>query len=116
MVIVIDEHGGTAGIVTIEDLFEEVVGSDAADPVPPLAWDAAGRLRVRGTVRLDEVGQEMSVELEHEDVESVSGLVLTLLGRVPAVGDAVVYGGLEFEVTAVKGHGVDECLVRRAGS
>jgi CBS domain containing-hemolysin-like protein len=113
MVVVLDEHGGTAGIVTLEDLFEEVVGEIAEGPagVPPVYRDAQGRLRVRGTMRLDEVGQEFDIDLEHEDVESVSGLVLTLLGRTPEVGDSVRYDRLLFEVTALKGHGVDECAV-----
>ncbi|HVH55800.1 MAG TPA: hemolysin family protein [Vicinamibacterales bacterium] len=113
MVVVLDEHGGTAGIVTLEDLFEEVVGEIAESPTdaPPFYRDSAGRLRVPGTMRVDEVGQQFHLDLEHEDVDSVSGLVLTLLGRTPQVGDAVRYERLLFEVTAVKGHGVDECAV-----
>src|SRR5688500_4369883 len=113
MVVVLDEHGGTAGIVTLEDLFEEVVGEIAEGPasVPPIYRDPDGRLRVRGTMRIDEVGQEFDLDLEHEDVDSVSGLVLTLLGRTPEIGDAVRYDRLLFEVTAVKGHGVEECAV-----
>jgi CBS domain containing-hemolysin-like protein len=62
-------------------------------------------------MRVDEVGQQFDIDLEHEDVDSVSGLVLTLLGRVPRVGDRVRYERLLFEVTAVKGHGVDDCAV-----
>jgi len=113
MVVVLDEHGGTAGIVTLEDLFEEVVGEIAEDPTdaPPFYWGADGRLRVPGTMRVDEVGQQFNLDVEHEEVDSVSGLVLTLLGRVPTVGDCVHYARLSFEVTAVKGHGVDECAV-----
>jgi CBS domain containing-hemolysin-like protein len=113
MVVVLDEHGGTAGIVTLEDLFEEVVGEIAESPTdaPPFYRDNAGRLRVPGTMRVDEVGQQFHLDLEHEEVDSVSGLVLTLLGRTPHVGDVVRYERLLFEVTAVKGHGVDECAV-----
>jgi CBS domain containing-hemolysin-like protein len=113
MVIVIDEHGGTSGIVTLEDLFEEVIGEIEEGPTEPPAAsrDAEGRLRVRGTVRIDELGREFDLEIEHEDVDSVSGLILTLLGRPPKVGDTVRYGRLLFEVTAVKGHGVEECAV-----
>jgi CBS domain containing-hemolysin-like protein len=113
MVIVLDEHGGTAGIVTLEDLFEEVVGDIDEGPggPPPLYRDQQGRLRVPGTLRLDELGREFDLDLEHEEVDSVSGLVLTLLGRPPAVGDTVRYERLQFEVTAVKGHGVEEAAV-----
>jgi CBS domain containing-hemolysin-like protein len=113
MVIVIDEHGGTSGIVTLEDLFEEVVGEIEEGPssAPQVYRDRHGRLRVPGTMRVDELGQQFHLELEHQDVDSVSGLVLMLLGRPPAVGDSVRYDRLQFEVTAVKGHGVDECAV-----
>jgi CBS domain containing-hemolysin-like protein len=113
MVIVIDEHGGTSGIVTLEDLFEEVVGDIDEGPgsAPQPYHDPEGRLRVPGTLRLDELGQLFDLDLEHEDVDSVSGLVLTLLGRPPEVGDSVRYDRLALEVTAVKGHGVEECAV-----
>jgi len=113
MVIVIDEHGGTAGIVTLEDLFEEVIGDIDEGPgsAPQAYADREGRLRVPGTMRLDELGQEFSLDLEHDDVDSVSGLVLTILGRPAVVGDTVRYDRLLIEVTAVKGHGVEEVAV-----
>jgi CBS domain containing-hemolysin-like protein len=111
--IVIDEHGGTAGVVTLEDLFEEVVGDIDEGPLGRSARgrDPQGRLRVPGTMRLDEVGQLFDLELTHDEVDSVSGLILTLLGRPPRVGDSVTYERLHLEVTAVKGHGVDEAAV-----
>ncbi|MEO8522588.1 MAG: hemolysin family protein [Acidobacteriota bacterium] len=113
MVIVLDEHGGTAGVITLQDLFEEVVGEIEEGPAntPEVHRDADGRLRVPGTLRIDELGQELGLELEHEDVDSVSGLVLMLLGRPALVGDTVRYGRVVLEVTAVKGHGVGECAV-----
>ncbi len=113
MVIVLDEHGGTAGVVTLQDLFEEVVGDIEEGPAEPpdVYRDVENRLRVPGTMRIDELGQEFGLELEHEEVDSVSGLVLTLLGRPPNVGDTVRYDRLVFTVTAVIGHGVEECAV-----
>jgi len=113
MVIVLDEHGGTSGVVTLQDLFEEVVGEIEEGPggARHVYRDPMGRLRVPGTMRLDELGQHFDLDLEHEDVDSVSGLVLTLLGRPAGVGDSVRYDRLQLEVTAVKGHGVDECAV-----
>ena len=113
MAVVLDEHGGTAGIVTLEDLFEEVVG-DIEEGTPtntPTFRDRDGRLRVPGTMRVDELGQQFDLDLEHEDVDSISGLVLTLLGRPPQVGDVVRYDRLSIEVTAVKGLGVEQCAV-----
>jgi len=116
--VVIDEHGGTSGVVTLEDLFEEVVGEidDSPDRRSGPRRDALGRLRVPGTMRLDELGQHFDLELTHEDVDSVSGIVLTLLGKPPRVGDAVQYGRLLIEVTSLKGHGVEEAAVTLRGS
>lgn len=115
MAVVIDEHGGTAGILTLEDLFEEVVG-DIADPgeTPALREDDRGRLSVAGTVRLDELGEALGLVLEHEEVDTVSGLVLATLGRPAAVGDRVEHEGVELEVTAVRGRGVQQVRVVRA--
>jgi CBS domain containing-hemolysin-like protein len=116
--VVIDEHGGTSGVVTLEDLFEEVVGEidDSPERRSGPRRDPAGRLRVPGTIRLDELGQLFDLELAHEDVDSVSGVILTLLGRPPKVGDTVRYDRLELSVTAVKGHGVEEAAVTLRGS
>lgn len=112
MAIVIDEHGGTAGILTLEDLFEEVVG-DIADPgeTPALREDERGRLSVAGTVRLDELGEALGLVLEDEEVDSVSGLVLTKLGRPPEIGDRVEHEDVILEVSAVRGKGVEEVRV-----
>jgi len=113
MAVVIDEHGGTAGVVTLEDLFEEVVGDieEGLSAGPQVYRDRQGRLRVPGTMRVDEVGRHFDLDLEHEDVDSVSGLILTLLGRPPVVGDSVKWERVQFEVMAVKGHGVEEAAV-----
>jgi CBS domain containing-hemolysin-like protein len=112
LAIILDEHGGTAGLVSVEDLFEEVVGEIEEEAERPHSWsDDGGRLHVAGTFRIEEVGERFGTELEHEDVDTVSGLVLTLLDRPPEVGDAVSYDGVVFEVLAVEGHGVAECPV-----
>ena len=110
MTAVVDEHGGTAGIITLEDLFEEVVGEidEGVPSAPPLLPDPDGLARVAGTLRLDELGRYFHLDLEHEDVESVSGLILARLGRMPSVGDVVEYGRIRLEVTATGGRGVRE--------
>lgn len=112
MAVVMDEHGGTAGIVTLEDLFEEVVG-DIADPGEQLEirTDASGRMTVAGTVRLDELGEALGLVLEHDEVDTVSGLVIASLGRPPSVGDRVEHEDVVLEVTAVRGRGVEEARV-----
>ncbi|MGQ0714903.1 MAG: hemolysin family protein [Gemmatimonadaceae bacterium] len=115
LAVVLEEHGGTAGILTVEDLFEEVVGEFGEDPTarPEMLREAPNRIRVRGTVRLEDVGAGLGVGLEHEDVDTVGGLVFAVLGRLPKVGDAVVYGALRFEVTAVEERSVGEVVVTR---
>ncbi len=113
MTIVIDEHGGTAGLLSLEDLFEEVVGEidEGAAAVPQISRNADGTIRAAGTVRLDELGQFLNLDLEHEDVDSLSGLVLARLGRPPVEGDVVEYGRLRLTVTATSGRGVKDVLI-----
>lgn len=115
MAVVMDEHGGTAGIITLEDLFEEVVGNieEGAETPPDMDWDADGTLRVTGTVRLAEIGEAFDLPLAHEEVDTISGLVLTLLDRPPVVGDLVIYAHIRCEVMAVEGHGVQMCRIIR---
>mgnify|MGYP003704226019 FL=1 len=114
MAVALDEHGGTAGIITIEDLFEEVVGTigDEDDGAPPVPGEG-GAWTVRGTTRLRDVGEALDIPFEYPDVQSVSGLVLALLGRPPVRGDAVVWAGIRLEVTAVDGRGVQEAALSR---
>jgi len=114
MALVVDEHGGVAGIVTLEDLVEEVVGDirDDEDEAWDIRIDESGTARVLGTVRLGELGERLGSPLDHPDVDSVSGLVLALLGRPARVGDVVSFGEYRFEVMALHGFGVAECSVR----
>jgi CBS domain containing-hemolysin-like protein len=78
--------------------------------------DAGGRLLVRGTVRLATAADALGVTLEHPEVQSIGGLVLSLLGRPAVVGDAVVYRGVRLEVTATSGLGVGEVAMSRAAA
>jgi CBS domain containing-hemolysin-like protein len=113
LAVVIDEHGGTAGVISLEDLFEEVVGEiDEGSAAPAIAARPDGSVQAAGTVRLDELGRHFDLDLTHDEVDSVSGLVLALLGRPPVVGDAVEYGRLHVDVTAISGHGVRAARVR----
>ncbi len=112
MAVVMDEHGGTAGIITIEDLFEEVVGEiDEGRGRTPIWRDPSGRLLARGTVRLKDAGDALGRSLEHPEVQTISGLVLALVGRPAAVGDVVTWNDVRIEVIAVAGRGVQDAAL-----
>lgn len=114
MAVVMDQHGGTAGLVTMEDLFEEVVGDiEEGHGLMSIVRESADRVRARGTVRLQEVGTALGVTLEHPKVTTISGLVLLLLGRPAVVGDTVTWQQARVEVTAVAGRGVADAVVTR---
>jgi CBS domain containing-hemolysin-like protein len=112
MAVVMDQHGGTAGLVTIEDLFEEVVGEiDEGRVRRPIVREADERVRVRGTVRLDEAGAAIGYSLEHEKATTISGLVLLLLNRPASAGDVVTWRNVRIEVVSAAGRGVGEALL-----
>lgn len=114
MAVIMDEHGGTAGIVTIEDLCVEVVGEieEGNEAVVEIRPTSEGVFVVSGAARLDDVGEAMDLVLEHPEVDTVSGLILSQLQRPPVVGDSVTYQAARFEVTEVEGHGVRLCRVQ----
>src|SRR3954454_19874392 len=99
--IVVDEYGGTAGLVTIEDLLEEIVGEirDEYDvESEPIVDEGNGRWVFSGKVDIDEVQQRLNVEIEREGFETVGGYLLAHLGRVPTVGEKFDIDGLTVEV------------------
>lgn len=111
--VVLDEHGGTAGIISPDDVSTEILGRvDESGAGLELFEDGAGRLHAAGTVRLDELGERLSREIARDDIETVSGLVLALLERPPRIGDVVVYDTVRLQVTRVDGRGVAEVVVR----
>jgi CBS domain containing-hemolysin-like protein len=114
MAVVMDQHGGTAGLVTMEDLFEEVVGHiEEGQGRRSLVREAPGRVRARGTVRLEEAGQALRCSLDHPKVTTISGLVLVLLGRPAVKGDVVTWNNVRIEVTATAGRGVADAMLTR---
>ncbi len=112
--IVLDEYGGTAGLITIQDIFEEVLGEfDEASKRHSIEQLDENLLRANGTARLDELAEHLGIAVEHDEVNSISGLVLDRLNRPPRIGDLVEYSRISIEVVRVKGRGVHTCLVRR---
>jgi putative hemolysin len=116
MAVVLDEYGGTAGLVTIEDLLEEIVGEiqdeyDREDaPVRQLGPDW---LEADGRVTVDELREHWDIPLPDEDVDTLGGLILHLLGRAPVQGEKLRYDGLEITVTTVVGRRVKRLQIRR---
>lgn len=102
--IVVDEYGGTAGLVTIEDMLEEIVGEirDEYDvESEPIVDEGAGQFLFSGKVDIDEVSQRLNVSIERDGFETVGGYIMTRLGRVPAVGEQLDIDGLHVEVLDV---------------
>jgi CBS domain containing-hemolysin-like protein len=116
--IVIDEYGGTAGLVTIEDILEEIVGeiTDEYDNErPPVEWLSADSARVTARLSVTELGELFGVNLEEEDVETVAGLLAHALGRVPIAGSAATVRGLRLTAEHLVGrrNKIDTVLVER---
>src|SRR5215469_3895513 len=101
MMVVLDEYGGTAGLVTLEDLLEEIVGEirDEYDVESDSVVDEGhGRFLFSGKVDIDAVAQRLDVEIEREGFETVGGYLLARIGRVPTVGERFEIDGLSVEV------------------
>jgi CBS domain containing-hemolysin-like protein len=103
--IVVDEYGGTAGLVSVEDLLEEIVGEirDEYDDESETVTDEGGGTFVfSGKVNVDEVRDRLDADIEREGFETVGGYLLSHLGRMPYVGETVEVEGLAFEVLEVE--------------
>jgi len=104
--IVVDEYGGVAGLVTMEDVIEEIVG-DIADEydreVPEVEELSDGQLRVSAKFSLFDLGERFGLELEDEDVDTVGGMLSKLLGKLPAKDDAVSFSGLTLKADRLEG-------------
>jgi CBS domain containing-hemolysin-like protein len=105
--LVVDEYGGVAGLVTIEDLLEEVVGelTDEHDTVPVQEVEdlGGGVLRVPARLPVDELGDLFDLRLDDDDVDTAGGLLAKVLGKVPLAGSSVEVGGVHLEAERVEG-------------
>jgi CBS domain containing-hemolysin-like protein len=117
LAVVIDEHGGTAGLITLEDLLEELVGeiTDEYDvEVPVVVWGSDGVAVVPGATPVDEVNDRLHLELpEDEEYDSIGGYVLHRLGRVPAPGECVEADGATVVVDRMAGNRIEQLRIER---
>jgi CBS domain containing-hemolysin-like protein len=116
MAIVIDEFGGTAGLVTIEDILEEIVGDirDEHDiEEADVEHEQGRRFWVAGRVTIDDLSSLVGREFDLEGVTTVGGLVYTILGRVPRAGEEIVYGGFRVVVERVRRRRVERVYFER---
>jgi CBS domain containing-hemolysin-like protein len=114
MAIVVDEYGGMEGIVTLEDLLEEIVGEieDEFDlPDESVEQVDDDTIRIDGTFPIDDFNERFNVELPVEDYHTVGGFVFGQLGRAPERGDDVSYDGMRFDVLDVEGSRINRLAV-----
>jgi CBS domain containing-hemolysin-like protein len=114
MAIVVDEHGDTAGLVTMEDVLEEIVGeiTDEFDVEhPEIERLPGGRLRVHGRTPIGDVSDQLGVRFPDDGWDTVGGLVFNLLGRVPEGGETITSEGYDFTVERMEGQRIMSVLV-----
>jgi Hemolysins and related proteins containing CBS domains len=116
MAVVVDEFGGSAGLVTIEDMLEELVGEiydEFESEQPDIVRLGEGQYVLNGRVLMEEVSELLEIQLEEETVSTIGGYVFSRLGRKPLKGDAVYFDGFQFEVMEVIGFRITKVKVMR---
>ncbi len=116
MAIIVDEYGGAVGLVTVEDLLEQVVGEieDEYDEEPPaLSRQRDGSYRVQARIAVEQLNRELKLDLpESDDYESLGGLLLERLKRIPRPGEVVQIGTVAFEIAIASERRVEEVILR----
>lgn len=118
MAIVVDEYGGVAGLLTIEDVLEQIVGDiedehDWDEDKDNIIEDKSGRFRVRALTEIEQFNQYFKVELFDEDADTLGGLVTAQLARMPRRGDVVIIDRFEIEVLRADARQVHVLMVRK---
>ena len=117
MAVVLDEYGGMTGILTMNDLAEEIVGElvndTVEDDLPPVEELEENKWKVNGNIHLDDLERVLDKDMETEEYSTLNGLIYHKLGRIPKDGETfeVEHENLKFEVTAVKNHKVETVII-----
>jgi len=119
LAVVVDEYSGVAGIITIEDVLEQIVGDiedehDIDEEADNLIALDNGDIRVKGITELDQFNETLGTHFEVEDIETVAGLVIQYLGRVPKMGELIEIDGIEFEVQRADPRQIHILLARQS--
>ncbi len=119
MAVVVDEYGGTAGIVSLSRLVEEIVGP-VGDELAAVEKDYEAineyTFQIDGGMRIEEANEEMKLELPEGDYETVAGFILDLLGHIPKTGEQLRYKGLKIVITKMRGVKIEEILLTKEKS
>lgn len=118
LAIVVDEYGGVAGIITIEDVLEQIVGDiedehDIDEEADNIISLDNGDVRVKGITELEQFNQTIGTHFAIEDIDTVAGLVIQHLGRVPKIGERITIEGIEFEVQRADPRQIHVLLARQ---
>jgi putative hemolysin len=116
MAVVVDEYAGTAGVVSLSRLVEEIVG-EVGDELAQVEkeYEAINEytFQIDGSMRIEEANEEMGLELPEGDYETVAGFVLNLLGHIPKRGEQLRYRGLKLVITKMRGLKIEEILLTK---
>jgi putative hemolysin len=116
MCIIVDEYGGTSGIVTLTQLVEEIVG-DVKDELASIEKEYEiineTTFQIGGSMRIEDVNAEMNLALPEGDYETVAGFVLKVLGHIPTTGEHLRYKDLKLEITRMEGLKIEEIVITR---
>jgi magnesium and cobalt transporter len=118
LAIVVDEYSGVAGIITIEDVLEQIVGDiedehDIDEEADNLIALDNGDIRVKGITEIDQFNETLGTHFSQDEIETVAGLVIQHLGRVPKVGELILIDGIEFEILRADPRQVHILLARQ---
>ena len=118
LAVVVDEYSGIAGIITIEDVLEQIVGDiedehDIDEEADNIISLDNGDIRVKGITELEQFNEALGTQFAEEDIETVAGLVVQHLGRVPKIGELIAMDGIEFEVLRADPRQVHILLARQ---
>jgi putative hemolysin len=116
MVIVVDEFGGVAGMITIEQLLEEIVGGirdELANEDQDIVPIDANTFEVDGTLRIEEANEELKLDLPEGEYETMAGFVLSHLGRIPRQGERFIFRNLKLAMLEMRGMKIERILITK---